>query len=109
MPAKAKDYWFYVIVHECLWGVQVAFPWHANMWLVLNWMDYMLIVSLVFYLVQLQVSANSNGDRPSDSATAGGDAKVTNDDDDDELDIDELNELEASLSKVTIQEPGTAT
>ncbi|KAM1801119.1 hypothetical protein ACFX11_032769 [Malus domestica] len=50
---------------------------------------------------------NSNGDGPSDSATAGGDAEVTNVDDGDELYIDELNELEASFSKVAIQEPGT--
>ncbi|XP_048423464.1 zinc finger CCCH domain-containing protein 21-like [Pyrus x bretschneideri] len=49
---------------------------------------------------------NSNGHGPSNSATAGGDAEVTNFNDDDELDIDELNELEASLAKVTIQEPG---
>ncbi|BFG36050.1 hypothetical protein CerSpe_223240 [Prunus speciosa] len=58
-------------------------------------------------VAEQKVSDNSNRDSPSDSATSGGDAKVTNDDDDDELDIDELNELEASLSKVTIQEPGT--
>ncbi|PQP92987.1 zinc finger CCCH domain-containing protein 11-like [Prunus yedoensis var. nudiflora] len=57
-------------------------------------------------VAEQKVSDNSNRDSPSDSATSGGDAKVTNDDDD-ELDIDELNELEASLSKVTIQEPGT--
>ncbi|KAB2630775.1 zinc finger CCCH domain-containing protein 11-like [Pyrus ussuriensis x Pyrus communis] len=49
---------------------------------------------------------NSNGHGPSNSATAGGEAEVTNFNDDDELDIDELNELEASLAKVTIQEPG---
>ncbi|RXH80649.1 hypothetical protein DVH24_004563 [Malus domestica] len=53
-----------------------------------------------------KANENSNGHGPSDSATAGGDAEVTNVDDDDELDIDELNELEASLTKVTIQEPG---
>ncbi|KAL6277773.1 hypothetical protein ACE6H2_021374 [Prunus campanulata] len=58
-------------------------------------------------VAEQKVSDNSNRDSPSDSATSGGDAKVTNGDDDDELDIDELNELEASLSKVTIQEPGT--
>ncbi|XP_050144190.1 zinc finger CCCH domain-containing protein 11-like [Malus sylvestris] len=53
-----------------------------------------------------KANENSNGDGPSDSATADGDAEVTNVDDG-ELYIDELNELEASFSKVAIQEPGT--
>ncbi|KAB2604298.1 zinc finger CCCH domain-containing protein 11-like [Pyrus ussuriensis x Pyrus communis] len=58
-------------------------------------------------VAEKKANENSNGDGPSNSATAGGDAEVTNVDDDDELDIDELNELEASLSNVAIQEPGT--
>ncbi|KAI4300219.1 hypothetical protein L6164_033618 [Bauhinia variegata] len=53
-----------------------------------------------------QADGNATGDGPSTSATA--DADDDDDDDDDELDIDELNELEASLSKTSIQinEPG---
>ncbi|KAK1285886.1 Zinc finger CCCH domain-containing protein 11 [Acorus calamus] len=45
---------------------------------------------------------------PSSSTAADSDAEVFADDDDDELDIDELNELEASLSRTSIQirEPG---
>ncbi|KAB2604300.1 zinc finger CCCH domain-containing protein 11-like [Pyrus ussuriensis x Pyrus communis] len=58
-------------------------------------------------VAEKKANENSNGDGPSNSATAGSDAEVTNVDDDDELDIDELNELEASLSNVAIQEPGT--
>ncbi|KAM1386194.1 hypothetical protein ACFX2F_032684 [Malus domestica] len=69
-------------------------------------MDTALTVSLKFSMVPIQANENSNGDGPSDSATADGDAEVTNVDDG-ELYIDELNELEASFSKVAIQEPGT--
>ncbi|XP_048432932.1 zinc finger CCCH domain-containing protein 21-like isoform X1 [Pyrus x bretschneideri] len=58
-------------------------------------------------VAEKKANENFNGDGPSNSATASGDAEVTNVDDDDELDIDELNELEASLSNVAIQEPGT--
>lgn len=61
--------------------------------------------------VQLQVSSIADGGEPKSSATADDDAKVTNIDDDvddDDLDINELNELEARLSKATIQEPGTS-
>ncbi|KAK7345614.1 hypothetical protein VNO77_16221 [Canavalia gladiata] len=50
-------------------------------------------------------NGNAAEDGPSTSATAGADAEASDDidDDDDELDIDELNELEASLSKTSIQ------
>lgn len=62
-----------------------------------------------FNWMQLQVNDNSAGDGPSSSTNAG---DVAEDDDADELDMDELNELEASLSKTSslqIQEPGTHT
>ncbi|KAM1143656.1 hypothetical protein ACFX15_031903 [Malus domestica] len=62
-------------------------------------MDTALTVSLKFSMVPIQANENSNGDGPSDSATADGDAEVTNVDDG-ELYIDELNELEASFSKM---------
>lgn len=64
---------------------------------------------LIFNLIQLQVNDNSAGDGPSSSAKAGGDAEDNVDDD--ELDMDELNELEASLSNTSLQirEPGTHT
>ena len=66
----------------------------------------------MFFLDQLQASDIANGGEPNSSVTADGEAKVTNADDDhvddDDLDINELNELEASLSKATIQEPGTS-
>ncbi|RXI01340.1 hypothetical protein DVH24_001574 [Malus domestica] len=66
-----------------------------------------ILPNLVILSVSLFLAnENSNGDGPSDSATADGDAEVTNVDDG-ELYIDELNELEASFSKVAIQEPGT--
>ncbi|XP_057512518.1 zinc finger CCCH domain-containing protein 11-like isoform X1 [Actinidia eriantha] len=60
---------------------------------------------------------SSGNDGPSTSTSvAGGDAEVLldddiDDDDDDELNMDELNELEASLSNTSIQisEPGTKT
>ncbi|XP_004302836.1 PREDICTED: zinc finger CCCH domain-containing protein 21-like [Fragaria vesca subsp. vesca] len=58
-----------------------------------------------------KVSNIADGGEPKSSATADDDAKVTNIDDDvddDDLDINELNELEARLSKATIQEPGTS-
>lgn len=62
--------------------------------------------------IQLQGNENAATNGPGTSATGGADAEVPDDidddDDDDELDIDELNELEASLSKTSIQikEPG---
>ena len=64
---------------------------------------------LIFNWIQLQVNDNSAGDGPSSSAKAGGDAEDNVDDD--ELDMDELNELEASLSNASLQirEPGTHT
>lgn len=62
----------------------------------------------MFNWMQLQVNGNSTGDGPSSSTNAG---DVPKDEDDEELDMDELNELEASLSKTSlqIQEPGTHT
>ncbi|KAH8485274.1 hypothetical protein H0E87_026896 [Populus deltoides] len=51
-----------------------------------------------------QVKDKSTADGPSTSAAAVGDAEdLRDDDDDDELDMDELNELEASLSRTSIQ------
>ncbi|CAI0471585.1 unnamed protein product [Linum tenue] len=60
-----------------------------------------------------QSSQNSETQGPSTSAQADGDDDddgLLDDDDDDELDLDELNELEASLAKtsIKIQEPGDA-
>lgn len=52
----------------------------------------------------IQVNDKSTADGPSTSAAAAGDAEDLTDDDD-ELDMDELNELEASLSKTSIQIP----
>ncbi|KAL3586056.1 hypothetical protein D5086_012923 [Populus alba] len=52
-----------------------------------------------------KVNDKSTADGPSTSAAAAGDAEDLTDDDD-ELDMDELNELEASLSKTSIQIPG---
>ncbi|KAF9680322.1 hypothetical protein SADUNF_Sadunf06G0109100 [Salix dunnii] len=49
-----------------------------------------------------KVNDKSTADGPSTSAAAVGDAEYLTDDDD-ELDMDELNELEASLSKTSIQ------
>ncbi|KAB2604302.1 zinc finger CCCH domain-containing protein 21-like [Pyrus ussuriensis x Pyrus communis] len=54
-----------------------------------------------------KTNENSNGDGSSDSATASGDAEFTNVDNGDELYLDELKELEATFSKVAIQEPST--
>jgi hypothetical protein len=60
----------------------------------------------LFNWMQLQVNDNSAGDGPSSLTNAG---DVAEDEDDDELEMDELDELEASLSKTSlqIQEPGT--
>lgn len=54
-------------------------------------------------------SSHGNHDAPSSSGAANGDADDVPDDIDDDLDEDELEELEASLSKASIQikEPGT--
>jgi len=54
-------------------------------------------------------SSHGNHDAPSSSSAANGDADDVPDDIDDDLDEDELEELEASLSKASIQikEPGT--
>lgn len=60
-------------------------------------------------VVQFQVKDNSAAGEPSTSANAVADPEEDPiDDDDDELDMDELNELEASLSRTSIQicEPG---
>lgn len=54
-------------------------------------------------LIKLQVNGNSAGDGPSTSANSFRDDEVLHDDDEDELDIDELNELEASLAKTSLQ------
>lgn len=51
----------------------------------------------------IQVNDKSSADGPSTSAAVGDAEDLT--DDDDELDMDELNELEASLSKTSIQIP----
>ncbi|GLT92441.1 hypothetical protein SLE2022_102780 [Rubroshorea leprosula] len=56
-----------------------------------------------------KVNNNSAANEPSTSATSGGDAEVLPEDyndDGDELDIGELNELEASLAKMSIQIQG---
>lgn len=60
-------------------------------------------------VAEQKVNDNSAGDGPNSSAKACGDAE--DDNDDDELDMDELNELEASLSNTSlqIQESGTHT
>ncbi|KAJ0089314.1 hypothetical protein Patl1_32007 [Pistacia atlantica] len=50
-----------------------------------------------------KVNGNSAGDGTSTSAKSVQDDEVLPDDDDDELDINELNELEASLAKTSIQ------
>ena len=63
-----------------------------------------------FFLCQANESSAAGG--PSTSAGAAADSEevpdIDDDDDDDELDLDELNELEASLAKTSIQirEPG---
>ncbi|XP_021289984.1 zinc finger CCCH domain-containing protein 11-like [Herrania umbratica] len=52
-----------------------------------------------------KANPDSAADEPSTSATSAADAEALpdDDDDDDELDMDELNELEASLAKTSIQ------
>ncbi|XP_062165746.1 LOW QUALITY PROTEIN: zinc finger CCCH domain-containing protein 11-like [Alnus glutinosa] len=59
-------------------------------------------------VAEQKVNDNSAGDGPRSSTNA---SDIAEDDDSDELDMDELNELEASLSKTSlqIQEPGTHT
>ena len=71
---------------------------------------------MCFDWFQLQDDKSSGNDGPSTSTSVAGDAEVLLDDDvddndDDELNMDELNELEASLSKTSIQisEPGAKT
>lgn len=57
----------------------------------------------------MQVNDKSSADAPRTSATATGFGETAPfDNDDDDLDMDELNELEASLSRTSIQihEPG---
>lgn len=60
--------------------------------------------------VQFQVKDDSAAGEPSSSTNTVADPEdsLVVDDDDDELDMDELNELEASLSRTSIQirEPG---
>lgn len=65
----------------------------------------------LFNCVQFQVKDDSAAGEPSSSTNTVADPEEDDslhDDDDDELDMDELNELEASLSKTSIQirEPG---
>ncbi|KAF8402783.1 hypothetical protein HHK36_010874 [Tetracentron sinense] len=61
-------------------------------------------------VAEQKVKDNSAAERPSTSTSSAADAGevLPDDDDDDELDMDELNELEASLSRASIQirEPG---
>ena len=57
----------------------------------------------MWFVPGTQVNDKSTADGPSTSAAAVGDAEDLCDDDDDELDMDELNELEASLSRTSIQ------
>ncbi|KAL5740935.1 hypothetical protein ACOSP7_029804 [Xanthoceras sorbifolium] len=57
-------------------------------------------------VIEQKANVNSAGDGPSTAATAVRDDEVIPgpaDDDDDELDMDELNELEASLTKTSIE------
>jgi hypothetical protein len=66
---------------------------------------------LLICWIQLQGTGSAANNGPSTSAAGGADDEVPDDiddDDDDELDLDELNELEASLAKTSIQinEPG---
>ena len=69
---------------------------------------------MTYNLFENQVEQKSDAQGPSSSSQANGeDAENVFDDDDDEddddeLDLDELNELEASLAKtsIKIQEPG---
>lgn len=61
----------------------------------------------------IQASSNASGSQPSTSSVVANSEEPISDiddDDDDELDLDELNELEASLSRTSIQirEPGQA-
>lgn len=62
----------------------------------------------------IQAPNNASGSQPSTSSVVTNSEEVLSDidddDDDDELDLDELNELEASLSRTSIQirEPGQA-
>ena len=63
----------------------------------------------IYTLASLQVKEEAGSEGPSTSSHLDKDAEeVFADDDDDELDMDELNELEASLSKTSIQirDPG---
>ncbi|KAL3753896.1 hypothetical protein ACJRO7_001180 [Eucalyptus globulus] len=59
-------------------------------------------------VVKKQVDDNSVGEGPSASSTEVGDGEALPSEDDDELDTNELDELEASLSRtaIEIQEPG---
>ena len=78
--------------------------WNPN-GLVVSW------PALVFFPIQLQANDNSARDSLSSAATSVRDDEVIPEDDDDELDMDELNELEASLAKTSIEikEPSNIT
>ena len=82
--------------------------------LVVVWNPNGLLVSwpvVVFFPIQLQANDNSAGDGPSSAATSIRDDEVIPGVDDHELDMDELNELEASLAKTSteIKEPSNIT
>lgn len=69
----------------------------------------LVLQSFKFSHFQYQVKDSTAVGAPSSSSVVADNEDVPpDDDDDDELDIDELNELEASLSKTSIQirEPG---
>lgn len=63
-----------------------------------------------FYCLWFQVNDDSAAAGPSSVTSAAADAEDILLDDEDELDMDELDELEASLSRtsIQIQEPGMA-
>ncbi|KAL6011128.1 hypothetical protein ACLOJK_001572 [Asimina triloba] len=62
----------------------------------------------IFYLVRVRLEKDESHSEGPSTSTGVEEDNIADDDDDDELDMDELNELEASLSKTSIQirEPG---
>lgn len=85
-------------------NMMTSFTWLIlpNLVLDLHW-----AVHAISCLVKFQVDGNSVGDGPSASSTEVGEGEVLPSEDDDELDTNELDELEASLSRtaIEIQEP----